>query len=486
MASQSLSHSLPWPYVFNTAEKPIVLKIQPTNPARLPPTGNPHLILFTLALLVFAVASQVMIVAPILTRISEQLGVETAVLGTLITAYALAVGVFALISGPISDRIGRRKVLLAGAGLMTMALALHGLALNFTLLLVFRTLAGAAGGILSGAAVAYVGDYFPRDRRGWANGWIMSDMAAGQIAGIPAGTLLAGYAGFQTPFLAFAVLMGLALILVWWAVPQPDVPRAPDKLTLRTAFDSYRTLLRRREVVAAAVAFFVMFGSIALYILYLPTWLEHTLGFGSVAIASLYFVGGSANVIAGPQAGKLSDRLGRKKVIIWTSFGIAFMMFITPLSPAASWLIYGVFFLMMAFFASRASPFQALMTELVSSEQRGSLMSLTLAIGQGGFGLGSAVAGFLYMQVGFAISTILAAFTTLVMAAVVWFFLPETKAQTSGVASDPLDTSMPKRVQSALCGPCPEAGHMIRVIQHQCDQGKVHPIAPGNGSTETQ
>ena len=154
------------------------MKIQPTNPARLPPTGNPHLILFTLALLVFAVASQVMIVAPILTRISEQLGVETAVLGTLITAYALSVAVFALISGPISDRIGRRKVLLAGAGLMTVALALHGLALNFTLLLVFRTLAGAAGGILSGAAVAYVGDYFPRDRRGWANAWAFAAATA--------------------------------------------------------------------------------------------------------------------------------------------------------------------------------------------------------------------------------------------------------------------------------------------------------------------
>jgi len=70
------------------------------------------------------------------------------------------------------------------------------------------------------------------------------------------------------------------------------------------------------------------------------------------------------------------------------------------------------------------------------------------------------------------------------MAAVVWFFLPETKA--SGVASDPPDSAMPRRVQSALCGPCPEAGHMIKVIQHQCDQRKVHPIAPGNGSPETQ
>ena len=74
----------------------------------------------------------------------------------------------------------------------------------------------------------------------------------------------------------------------------------------------------------------------------------------------------------------------------------------------------------------------------------------------------------MYFQVGFATSTILAAFATLMMAAVVWFFLPETKAS----APETSETAMPKHVQSALCGPCPEAGHMIKVIQDQCPQ---HP-----------
>ena len=57
-----------------------------------------------------------MILSPILPRIGEELGIEAAVLGTLVSAYALMVGVFAVISGPISDRIGRRRILLLGAG----------------------------------------------------------------------------------------------------------------------------------------------------------------------------------------------------------------------------------------------------------------------------------------------------------------------------------------------------------------------------------
>lgn len=57
---------------------------------------------------------------------------------------------------------------------MTVALALHGTVSSFSSLVAFRTLAGAAGGILSGAVVAFVGDFFSSDRRGWANGWLMT------------------------------------------------------------------------------------------------------------------------------------------------------------------------------------------------------------------------------------------------------------------------------------------------------------------------
>ena len=423
-------------------------------------------ILLTLWLLIFSSASQIMILGPILPRIGEELGVDTSLLGILMTVYAVALAAFALVTGPVSDHLGRRRVLLAGSSLMTLALAFHALASDFPSLLVLRALAGAAGGVLSGASVAFVGDYFPADRRGWANGWIMSGLAAGQILGIPLGSLLAERFGFRAPFLAFAVTMALATLMVWRVIPQLDTAPVGDRLSWRGALRGYVELLRQPSVAAAAAAFVFIFLSIALFVVYLPAWLEASLGFASASIAGLYFFGGFANVLAGPRAGRLSDRVGRKRVIIASSFGIAGAMLATPFLASVQWTVYGLFFALMALFASRASPFQALLTELVATDQRGSLMSLTTAVGQVGFGLGGAVAGVSYASYGFIANAVLAAGAALATAVLVWRYLPEPRREPP-VAPDPCATLRP---QDALCGPCPEAGHMPRDLQETCAQ----------------
>jgi len=166
-------------------------------------------ILVALWMMTFASTSQVLIISPILPRISEELAVREELLGTLIGAYGLMAGVFALVAGPVSDRIGRRRVLLVGTGWMAFALAAHGIANSYASLLAVRAASGAAGGILGGAAVAYVGDWFPYERRGWANGVVMSGFALGQVVGIPLGAVLAQRLGFRWPFLAFALFMAV-------------------------------------------------------------------------------------------------------------------------------------------------------------------------------------------------------------------------------------------------------------------------------------
>lgn len=382
-------------------------------------------IIFSLWLLVFAASSQIMIIAPILPRISEQLAVSEALLGTLVTAYAVMVGICALITGPISDKIGRRRILILGTGLMTVALFLHGLVFNFVSFLLVRGLAGAAGGILSGASVSYVGDYFPYERRGWANGWIMSGIAMGQILGIPIGTILAEYFGFRAPFLAFAVLMLFALLLIWITVPQPNVHLQKAKITVLGSIRKYLLMLRKPEILASAVSYFLMFLSLSVYVIYLPTWLETTFNVSGNEIATLFLVGGVANVITGPQAGKLSDLWGRKSIIIFSCIGLAIVMALTTQLVQSFWVAYILFFLIMVLVAMRISPFQALTTELVSARKRGTLMSLLVAIGQVGYGIGGTIAGPAYVSQGYYSNTIIGAAMILGMAFIVWKYLPE-------------------------------------------------------------
>jgi predicted MFS family arabinose efflux permease len=393
---------------------------------------SPYLIVFALWLLVFSASSQIMIISPILPRIGAELSIGDSILGTLITAYALMVGLFAVISGPISDKIGRRRILLLGTGLMTVALCMHALIVDYWSFLAIRLVSGAAGGILSGAAVAYIGDYFPYNRRGWATGWVMSGSAFGQIVGIPLGVILAGDFGFKTPFYMFAVTMGLTFLLIWFRVPQPQVQRTRGRLTVGGAVRDYLAMIRRREIASAAVAFFLMFLGVSFYVVYFPTWLERGLGATPNQIASLFLVGGVANVLTGPQAGKLSDRIGRKGIILLSCIGLSLVMLLTTVVVQVFWMAYPLFFAVMVLVAMRISPFSAMLTTLVSDERRGSLMSLTVALGQVGFGIGGAISGPLYAEFGYWSNTVIGAVAVLGMGLIVWFLVPEPSGAEPG------------------------------------------------------
>jgi len=390
---------------------------------------SPYLIVFTLWLLVFSSASQTMIIAPILPQIGDQLGIPDAALGTLVSAYTLMVGVFAILAGPVSDKFGRRRILLLGCGTMTVALVLHGFVTGYTTFLAVRVFAGMAGGVLSGAAVSYIGDYFPYHRRGWATGWVMSGSAVGQIVGIPLGIVLSSRWGFRAPFWIFAVTMAATVALLFLRVPQPPVKRTTGRLSAGKAAADYLGMLRRPEVAWAATAYFVMFLGISLFTVYLPTWLERDRGITPGEIATMYLLGGIANVMTGPQAGRISDRVGRRGIILLACVGLSLVMVATPFVVHDVWMAYPVFFVTMVLIAMRTSPFSALLTALVNDERRGSLMSLTVALGQVGFAVGGTVAGPLFAHVGYASNTALGAVSVLAMGLIVWNFIPEPRTE---------------------------------------------------------
>lgn len=401
----------------------------PASSNATPEPQHPLLIVFTLWLLVFSSASQTMIISPILPMIGDELDIPDAALGTLVSAYSLMVAVFAILAGPMSDRVGRRRILLLGCGAMTLALILHTLAVDYFSFLFVRVLAGCAGGVLSGAAASYIGDSFPYGRRGWATGWVMSGAAFGQIAGIPLGIVLASRWGVSSPFYAFAATMAVTVALLYFGVPQPSVRRSDHPLTVRRAASDYIAMLKRPEVAWAAVAFFMAFLGVSLFVVYLPTWLERNLGATDDQIAMMFLVGGIANVVTGPQAGRLSDRVGRRGIILLACIGLSLVMLLTI--PLVTNLVsaYVVFFIIMVLVAMRVSPFSALLTALVKDERRGSLMSLTVALGQMGFALGGALAGPLFAGAGYYSNAVLGAFFVLAMGLIVWYRIPEPEAR---------------------------------------------------------
>lgn len=409
--------------------------------------------MFALWLLVFSSASQTMILSPILPQIGKDLALDPAVLGTLVSAYSIMLAVFALLCGPISDRIGRRRILLLGTGVMALALFLHGFVDRFSTFLAVRMIAGAAGGILTGAAASYIGDWFPYERRGWASGWVFSGSAFGQIAGIPLGVVMAGRWGFRIPFFMFGVTMLLTFLLIWFRIPQPPVRRQEAPLTVRTAVLDYWSMLKRPEVALASLAYFMMYMGVAVYLVYFPTWLESRLGVASGTIATLYFFGGIANVLTGPQAGHLSDRIGRRRILLLASSGLSVLMLATTPLLTRTWVAFPFFFLVMVLMAMRVSPFSALLTSLAADHSRGSLMSLTVSLGQAGYAVGGALAGPLYSRVGYGSNTLLGAVSVLAMGIIVWRWVPEPRVRTASAGTPASAAAMEGGPAEALVAP---------------------------------
>ena len=382
-------------------------------------------VLITLWLLTVVISSQFLMITPLLSDIGKAYAVGEAQLGLLASSYALAVSLVCLIAGPISDRIGRRNTLRIGSIAMTAALLLHGLAHSFAALILLRALAGVAGGFVSVWA-AYVGDLYPYQQRGRAMGIAMSGMAFGQIAGVPLGVLLAGSGGLMSPFLVFGGLMLVVALLTWTTLPEPTQgDRAAGGIA--AAWRTYVDLMRRRDVQAMAVASLLMMSSVSVLVVFLPTWLQETLGGNSRDVASLFAVGGVANAIAGPLAGWASDRWGRKRLVIAAGIAMSVML---PLMSRLSSLtaVHAAFFVVMACAGIRMSPLQTLVSALVDASRRGALLSLSLATGQAGFAMGSALAGTIYLRAGFTGNASLSAVGGLLAALVVGVGLPEPSA----------------------------------------------------------
>ena len=390
--------------------------------------------------MMFSASSQLIIMVPLLPEIAETLGVNTFWRGMLLTAYAVSLAVSALATGPLSDRVGRRKILLMGSSLMAVTLALHTVAADYELLLGMRLLAGVGGGMLSGGSIAYVGDYFPYERRGWANGWIMSGTAFGQVAGVPLGKVLGAAFGYRWPFVAFAVTMGGAALLIWRFVPQPDVELDPHPLSWRGVVRKYRTVVRGPAVASASGAYFLMFAGFGLFASFLPTWLETAIGLSGYEVALLFTIGGFANVLFAPIAGRISDEVGRKAIIVGATLVLGAAVAVVPVVTVGFLSAAVLFFIAMATIGIRISPLQSLLTALVPAQQRGLLMGMAMSIGQAGFGVGSLVASVTYGPFGYSSNAALGALSMVAMAALVHYALPEPSLPSpsvSGAASSP-------------------------------------------------
>ncbi|MER7177203.1 MFS transporter, partial [Streptomyces mesophilus] len=176
---------------------------------------TPHALL---CLTVFTDLLGFTVMLPVLPLHAARLGAEGALVGVLMAAYSLAQCVAAPVLGRLSDRYGRRRLLLLALAGSTAALALTAISTGLWPLIAARALAGFCGGSI-GVAYAMTSDSVPPEERTRAMGRLGAAIAAAFVLGPALGA--AGGAGLGFHELAWAATVLAGLNLLWAAVALP-------------------------------------------------------------------------------------------------------------------------------------------------------------------------------------------------------------------------------------------------------------------------
>ncbi len=158
-------------------------------------------------------------VMPLMARYARELGAPVEYIGLLFTGYSAMQFVFAPLWGRLSDRVGRRPVLLVSIALSAVAFFLSGLSRTFLALLLTRLFAGAATANIA-IAQAYVADVTAPEDRARGMGVIGAAFGLGFVLGPPIGGLLAGL-HLGAPFFGAAALALLNGTAAFFILPEP-------------------------------------------------------------------------------------------------------------------------------------------------------------------------------------------------------------------------------------------------------------------------
>jgi MFS transporter, DHA1 family, tetracycline resistance protein len=324
------------------------------------------------------------VIIPVLPKLVESfVDNDTAsaarIFGLFGTAWAAMQFLFSPILGGLSDRFGRRPVVLLSNFGLALDYVLMALAPSLSWLFVGRVISGITSASIS-TSFAYIADITPPERRAAVFGKVGAAFGAGFILGPALGGLL----GSSDPRLPFWVAAGLSFantLYGWLILPEslPRERRSPFHWKSANPLGALH-LLRANRVLAglsltnffAQLAHVVLPSTFVLYATYRYGWDARTVGL------TLAMVGVCAMVVQGAAIGPIVQRLGeRRALLLGLSCGAAgFLIFGAAPTGALFWLGIPV----MALWGLAGAATQALMTQLVAPDQQGQLQGATNSV----------------------------------------------------------------------------------------------------------
>lgn len=305
------------------------------------PATSPRASLLTLFAIVIIDLVGFGIVIPILPFYADSFGASASLLGLLVTSYSGCQFLFAPIWGRLSDRFGRRPVMLATIVGTALSLALLGWAPSLFWLFAARLLGGAFGANIS-VASAYITDLTSEGERTKYMGFLGASFGIGFVLGPAIGGFLAPR-GYDLPMWVAAGLAAINAAFAFFTLKEPPrhVPVEGEPverflgLFRRNDGDATQTLIRR----LCAAVFVFSFAVSQLETVFAFFMMEH-FGYDAAEVAFiLVFMAFLMIAVQGGGLRKLLPRLGEARLLRFGAICLVPSLAIVPFIPSVAWLL---------------------------------------------------------------------------------------------------------------------------------------------------
>jgi MFS family permease len=357
----------------------------------------------------------------------------------LLTSLSLGLtAVTAILTGWLSDRLDRKKMFLVGALIGVLVPLTYLTAGSLYWLIPAFVFAGLADGVISPAWTAMYANSVRNKQRGTvygiANVFILTPVLfagiiGGQIVSVSGGLTVEG---IRPVYMAQAALLVLAWVIVWRWLGNRKPGQPKKRLGARTMLDDYGNVIARKGV--GSWVLMKSLGSLSIGLAG-PFWMVYAAAIhGASAMTIAYMVSARSltQIATSPLAGRLTDSVGRKKMIIggrlvmYAATAVFLLLGRSPVALVAAWVLMGIS-------DSTGVAWQAQEAELVHHGQRARMTALSVAAFNALAVPASIMGGWLWDSVSHvAPFVVMALIDGLVRMPIIYLYVPESKSLEQG------------------------------------------------------
>ncbi|HEU0198084.1 MAG TPA: MFS transporter [Nevskiaceae bacterium] len=263
----------------------------------------------------FLVFAQTFMVAPLIPQLARLFHSPVDWVGLAIPAYIVPEAIATLAIGPLSDRIGRNRVILGSLGAFIVLTALTATSTRIGAFIGWRIITGTAAAGIVPISLTLIGDVIPFTRRGKAVGYLFGSIAGGTATGAAVGALLEPLIGWRALFLIVAALSVVLFATITMARVLPRHARMAIVAPWSAVMRGYGRLLGLAR--AQRTYGYVLLNAILQSGLFtwLGVYLHQRFGLSETGIGLMLIGYGVPGMLFGPIIGKLADRYGRSIIV---------------------------------------------------------------------------------------------------------------------------------------------------------------------------